>query len=262
MLADNVNTVIDQRNESPAPPLCLRELSKRFGATQAVRAVNLTLPRGEIAGLLGPNGAGKTTLIRLCAGWLEPDAGEILIDGLAAPAVNRRARSRLGVVSRDMAFQPAFNVREVLWLQATLYGLRGAARREACDHAIATYRLGDVARRLVSVISTGMYQRLAIAAALLHAPSLVLMDEPTTGLDPDVRLHIWDCLEAVRARGTTVLLSTHYLEEAARLCRTVHLMVQGRVAATVATEHGSDGAARLEREYLRVVNTPPAGSPL
>ena len=237
--------------------LLIKDVTKRFGPVHAVRGVSLALPPGEITGLLGPNGAGKTTLIRLCAGWLEPDAGTITILGQSSPATNRRARARMGVVSRDATINPALRVQEVLALQATLYGLLGSARRAACARALDEFQLSSVAHRVVAALSTGMYQRLAIASALLHAPALVLMDEPSTGLDPDVRLHVWDCLDTMRARGTTVLLTTHYLEEAAHLCPTVHIMARGVIVTQVTTGRAANAAATLQKAYLAAVRDQP-----
>ncbi|MCX7002956.1 MAG: ABC transporter ATP-binding protein [bacterium] len=224
-----------QQNTTTTPVLATHDLGKRFGALWAVRGIQLTLQSGSITGLLGPNGAGKTTLIRLCAGLLRPDAGHVSVAGVAAPLTGE------------------LTVMHMLRLQGVLYGLHGAHLRAACARAVDEFCLGEFQHRRISVLSTGMRQRAAIASAMLHQPELLLLDEPTVGLDPDVRRHIWDCLRAVAQRGVAILFTTHYLEEAARLCQLVHLIVRGTVVMSIAPADMDGSAERFEREYLRIV---------
>lgn len=208
-------------------------------------------------GLLGPNGAGKTTLIRVCAGWLTPDQGMVWVDGQRQALMARAARMRLGVVSRDAPLYNELTVMETLSLHATLYGLDADQCSQICRNAITEYRLQEIATRRIGVLSTGMLQRVAIATAMLHQPAVLLLDEPTVGLDPDVRHHIWECLARLRRHGVAILLTTHYLEEAAYLCDTVHLLVNGGITATIAPST-VDGPAALERAFLSAIAPPKA----
>ena len=241
-----------------APVLQMHGLGKRFGAFWAVRSISLALQPGTITGLLGPNGAGKTTLIRMCAGLLRPDTGCVTIAGEEQAPDNLRARARLGVVSADAPPMGELTVAQVLRLQGTLYGVRGAALQTACRTAADEYCLNDFLGRRVRVLSTGMRQRVAIACAMLHAPDVLLLDEPTVGLDPDVRAHIWECIRTLAQRGVTVLFTTHYLEEAARLCSIAHLIVRGALAMSIAPDAMDGSGARLERAYLDAVQQEPA----
>jgi len=239
--------------EPAAPILATHDLGKRFGALWAVRGIHLALRPGSITGLLGPNGAGKTTLIRLCAGLLRPDAGHVSIAGEWQTPANLHTRARLGIVSADAPLAGELTVGHMLRLQGVLYGLHGARLHTACAHAVNEFCLSEFQRRRIGVLSTGMRQRTAIACAMLHQPEVLLLDEPTVGLDPDVRRHIWDCLRAVAQGGVAILLTTHYLEEAARLCQLVHLIVRGMVVMSIAPAEMGGSAERFEREYLRIV---------
>jgi len=242
-----------QQDTTTTPVLATHDLGKRFGTLWAVRGIQLALQPGSITGLLGPNGAGKTTLIRLCAGLLRPDAGHVSVAGEQQTPANLHARARLGVVSVDAPLTGELTVMHMLRLQGVLYGLYGAHLRAACARAVDEFCLGEFQHRRISVLSTGMRQRAAIASAMLHQPELLLLDEPTVGLDPDVRRHIWDCLRAVAQRGVAILFTTHYLEEAARLCQLVHLIVRGTVVMSIAPAEMDGSAERFEREYLRIV---------
>ena len=240
--------------ESEHAPLSIRDVSKRYGSLWANRDVTFEVFPRMIVGLLGPNGAGKTTLIRVCAGLLQPDSGTVTIDGLRQSLTELHTRSRFGIVSQDVPFHKDLTVEETLLMQATLYGLHGDARKDVCSEAIENYRMTEFARRRIGVLSTGMSQRVAIACAMLHKPKLLLLDEPTVGLDPEVRHHIWQCLKELEAQGVAMLLTTHYLEEAAHLCRTVHLLLDGSIAMSM-NPRAEDGTGQiLEREYLRAVH--------
>ncbi|NLF38274.1 ABC transporter ATP-binding protein [bacterium] len=234
-------------------PLRVRGVGKRYGPLWALRGVSLDLPPGSIVGLLGPNGAGKTTLIRICAGWLEPDEGDAQINGIRQSPSELATRRCMGIVSRDAPLYDEFSVIETLRLHAVLQGMTARAATDAVSRVIDEYRLDEFSRRRVGVLSTGMRQRTAIACALLHDPAVLLLDEPTVGLDPDVRRHIWECLATAAARGVAILLTTHYFDEAVQLCQHVHLLVAGAIARSLAP--GTDGAASraLEEEYFTQV---------
>jgi len=230
--------------------LVVAGVSRSFGAVQALRTVSLTLHAGEIVGLLGPNGAGKTTLIRICAGWLEAERGGVQINGVRQTGSALAPRTALGMVSRDAPLYDDLTVAETVRLHAGLHGMAGAAARAACGQALDAYRLRDSAARRIGVLSTGMRQRVALAAALVHDPRVLLLDEPTAGLDPDVRQHIWGYLRSAAARGVAMLLTTHYFDEAARLCDRVHLLVDGVLGAPLTPRTDALAAQELERAFM------------
>ncbi len=210
--------------------LILRDVTKRYGRTVAVDGLSLDVQPGEVFGLLGPNGAGKTTTVNMAVGLLEPDAGEVRIGDLGSPT-SPGVRRRLGVAPQAVAVYEALTGSENLALFATLYGLRGGARHEAIARALAFVGLTDRRDDRVSTYSGGMKRRLNLAAAVLHDPDLVLLDEPTVGVDPQSRNAIFDNIAALRTRGRTVVYTTHYMEEAERLCDRVAILDRGRVLA-------------------------------
>ncbi len=234
----------------PHNPLSVRHVCKRFGSIIANDDLSFDIAPGSITGLLGPNGAGKTTLIRICAGLLRPDTGVVLINGFPQSQNRLRAKAFLGLVSRDIPFHHLLTVEEILRLQATLYGLAGSELTEACDRALEEYCLSSFARRRIGVLSSGMLQRVAIACAMLHNPPVLLLDEPTAGLDPEVRQHIWECLLRLKQQQVAMLLTTHYLEEAARLCEDIHLLVNGKTCASMQAGDSGHSARSLEQQYL------------
>ncbi len=244
---------ISNVNNSKNIPLSIRNINKRFGHLWANKNISFDVETGKVIGLLGPNGAGKTTLIRICAGWLKPEKGEVIINGEKQSVSNLKTRLRLGVVSRDAALHGELTVTETLSLYASLYGLTGTDKKAACEEVISDYYLHEFVNKRIDTLSTGMFQRVAIARAMLHKPSVLLLDEPTVGLDPEVRKHIWDCLKNLKEQGVAMLFTTHYLEEAATLCDKIHLMVDAKVVLSV--DSGSmDGSVKiLEREYMKVV---------
>jgi ABC-type multidrug transport system ATPase subunit/ABC-type multidrug transport system permease subunit len=242
-------------------PLSIRQAAKHYGALKAVRDLSLDVPAGAIVGLLGPNGAGKTTLIRMCAGWLDADAGGVFVCGVRQDTDAAQPRRQLGIVSRDAPLLDELSVTETLRLHATLHGMPGPAAAAACAQALEEYRLQDFARRRIGVLSTGMRQRVAIACALLHRPAVLLLDEPTVGLDPDVRRHIWACLQDAARRGVAMLLATHYFDEAATLCQTVHVLRNGAITLSLAPGANPDTARQLERAYLDTLNADAGATP-
>jgi len=204
---------------------------KRFGQVTAVNGLDLEVPVGYCFGLLGPNGAGKSTTMRMLTGQAIADAGTIEVLGHQLPAESKLARARMGLCPQESNLDIDLSVREVLAVFARLYRVPGERRRGAIDDALALAGLTARAGDLAVTLSGGMQRRLLIARALIHDPELVLLDEPTVGLDPQVRQEIWSLILALRERGATVLMSTHYIEEAERLADRVAIMSAGRVVA-------------------------------
>ena len=206
-----------------------RALEKSYGPRRVVQQVSLQLPAGRITGLLGPNGAGKSTTVAMLAGLLQPDAGTLVLSpGAASPAAYR---ARIGLVPQDLALYEDLPARANLALFGALYGLRGALLQQRIQQALALVGLAERAQDKPATFSGGMKRRLNIACALVHDPDILLFDEPTVGVDPQSRNAIFDNLEALRDRGKALLYTTHYMEEAERLCDTVVVMDQGRVVA-------------------------------
>jgi ABC-2 type transport system ATP-binding protein len=209
----------------------VQSLHKSFGDLQAVQGVDFTVEQGEILGLLGPNGAGKSTTISMLAGLLEPDEGDALIMGHSIRRAAEAAKASLGVVPQDIALYPDLSARENLVFWGKMYDLRGAALQARVDEVIETIGLTDRQKDHVSKFSGGMKRRVNIGAALLHKPAVVIMDEPTVGIDPQSRRHILDNVKELNRGGMTVLYTTHYMEEAAELSDHILIMDQGRVIA-------------------------------
>ncbi|MGC4000820.1 MAG: ABC transporter ATP-binding protein [Anaeromyxobacter sp.] len=210
--------------------LTLTSVRKRFGERVAVDGLSLEVRRGEILGLLGPNGAGKSTTVHLAVGLLEPDEGQVTFDGLGSPR-DPAVRARLGVAPQALALYETLGVEENLRFFAEVQGLTGAALRERVAWALDFAQLEDRRRDPVAVLSGGMKRRLNLAAALVHDPELVLLDEPTVGVNPQSRNAILERIQALRAAGRTVVYTTHYMEEAARICDRVAVVDHGRVLA-------------------------------
>ncbi len=206
--------------------LSCRGLRKQFGPRVAVDGVSFDVGASECYGLLGPNGAGKTTTISMVCGLLEPDAGEVSVDG--APGGSLRARAALGFVPQDLALYPDLTARENLGFFGRLYGLSGAVLEARIDEALTLVGLADRGGDRIGTYSGGMKRRANMAAGLLHRPRLLVLDEPTVGVDPQSRNAI---LETVAELGIAVLYTTHYMEEAAKLCRRVGIIDDGRLIA-------------------------------
>ncbi len=234
-------------------PLSIQNVSKKFGDLWANKNISFDVAEGKVIGLLGPNGAGKTTLIRICAGWLKQESGIVLINNIKQSVSNLHTRLHLGVISRDAALHDELTVRETLSLYATLYGLKETDKKTACEKVIVDYYLQEFVNKRIDTLSTGMLQRVAIARAMLHNPSVLLLDEPTVGLDPEVRKHIWDCLKKLKEQGVAMLFTTHYLEEAATLCDKIHLMVDAQVVLSVDSDSMDGSVEILEREYMNAI---------
>ena len=213
----------------PQSPLRVDALVKCFGKITAVDGITLDLRRGECLGVLGPNGAGKSTLIRSIVGRVIPDAGAIKVFG--APADSAAARQQLGWIPQELALYPRLTCRENLQSFGRYHGLRGAALEEAVDRCLAWATLGDRANELVKNLSGGMKRRLNMAAGLVHRPRLMLMDEPTVGVDPQSRNHIFEMIEQLRGEGMSIIYTTHYMEEAERLCNRIAIVDHGKIIA-------------------------------
>jgi ABC-2 type transport system ATP-binding protein len=210
-------------------PLRIDGLVKRFGQLTAVDGITLELRGGECLGLLGPNGAGKSTLIRSIVGRVIPDAGTILIFG--AKADSMEARSTLGWVPQELALYPRLTCRENLQAFGRYHGLSGAALEQAVSRCLEWSTLTDRADELVNKLSGGMKRRLNMAAGLIQRPKLVLMDEPTVGVDPQSRNNIFEMIEKLRGEGMSLIYTTHYMEEAERLCDRIAIVDHGKVIA-------------------------------
>jgi len=210
--------------------LSVRGLSKRFGERVAVDGVTFAIASAEIYGLLGPNGAGKTTSISMIAGILARDAGEITIDGISIDA-GSSARAMIGIVPQSITLYLDLTARENLDFWGRMYDLRGAALRDAIDGALDAVGLTRRANDIVGTYSGGMQRRLNLACGILHQPKLVILDEPTVGVDPQSRSAIFDLVERLRDAGTAILYTTHYMEEAERLCARIGIIDSGRLIA-------------------------------
>jgi ABC-2 type transport system ATP-binding protein len=214
-----------------APILSARGVVKRFGALTALDGVSLDIAPGEFFGLLGPNGAGKSTFMSLVAGLRSPDGGTLTVDGSGVAAGSAKARHALGLVPQHIALYEDLSAEHNLRIFGELYGLRGSALKERVDQALGAVQLADRGGDLVKTYSGGMQRRLNLAAALLHRPKLLLCDEPTVGVDPQSRNAIFDYLQELNRAGLTVIYSTHYMEEATRLCSRIGIIDHGKILA-------------------------------
>jgi ABC-2 type transport system ATP-binding protein len=206
-------------------------LTRRFGERIAVDDVSFEIAAGETYGLLGPNGAGKTTTIRMLCGLLRKDAGEVTIGGQPIDETTTAARAQIGYVPQDVALYPDLTARENLRFFGRLYGMRGRALNERVDEMLDVTDLAERADERVEAFSGGMRRRLNIGAGLLHRPALLVLDEPTVGVDPQSRHAILESVRRLGAGGTAVLYTTHYMEEAERVCDRVGIIDHGRLVA-------------------------------
>ncbi len=213
------------------PILVVQDLHKAYGDIQAVGGISFQIARGEIFGLLGPNGAGKTTTVSILTGLLEPDRGQISVDGISFQKMPRAVKARIGLVPQDLAIYPALSALDNLLFFGRLYGLQGKRLRERVETVLEIVHLTPRAKDPVHTFSGGMKRRLNIAVGLLHEPELLFLDEPTVGVDPQSRNAIFESVEALNRAGLTILYTTHYMEEAQRLCHRVAIMDQGQIIA-------------------------------
>jgi ABC-2 type transport system ATP-binding protein len=213
------------------PILVCRDLRKSFGERQAVRGVSFEIAPGETYGLLGPNGAGKTTTISMACGILYRDGGEVRVAGQPLDVGSTAAKAAIGLVPQDLAIYPDLNARENLAFFGRLYGMRGRALATRIDEVLEVVDLADRAKERTEHYSGGMKRRLNIAVGLLHRPRLLVLDEPTVGVDPQSRNAILTSVEALSAEGMGILYTTHYMEEAERLCDRVGIIDEGTIIA-------------------------------
>jgi ABC-2 type transport system ATP-binding protein len=235
--------------------LDVRQLRKTYGDLVAVDAVSFSLRPGELVGLLGPNGAGKTTTVSMITGLVEPDRGDVLIDGKPLRGDTDPKKRRLGLVPQDLALYDELTATANLEFFGALYGLAGRPLADAIDRTLTLVGLADRRRDPVRTFSGGMKRRLNLAAGLLHDPDILLLDEPTVGVDPQSRNAIFDNLETLKAAGKALLYTTHYMEEAERLADRLVIIDHGRVVAedTVAGMRARVPGANGERVSLESV---------
>jgi len=208
-----------------------RGLTKRYGAVEAVKRISFAIRRGEIFGFLGPNGAGKTTTISMLSCLLEPSEGTAIVAGHDVVKEPNEVKRRIGLVPQELALYPTLSARDNLNYFGRIYGLRGRELRQRVDEMLVMVGLTERAQAAVKTYSGGMKRRLNIAAGLLHRPEVLFLDEPTVGVDPQSRNAIFEHVERLRDEGVTVLYTTHYMEEAERLCDRVAIIDEGRIVA-------------------------------
>lgn len=215
-----------------APAVFIENLKKHYGSVAAVKDVSLQVEPGEIFGLLGPNGSGKTTTLRCLCTLAEPDAGKVEVAGISVIEQPRLARQYLGYIAQEVALDKVLTGRELLQLQAALYHLPRSIAQERIGIVLKLLDLESYADKKTGTYSGGLKKRLDLAAGLLHQPQVLVLDEPTVGLDIESRIAVWDFLRGLREQGTTVLLTSHYLEEVDALADRVAIIDQGRVIAS------------------------------
>jgi ABC-2 type transport system ATP-binding protein len=214
---------------SAAPAIEARALAKRYGEVQALDGLSFAVPAGSVFSLLGPNGAGKSTTVKILTTLSRPDSGSATVAGVDVLAHPDRVRLAIGCVAQRSGIDPEASGRENLQLQGRLYGLRGRELRSRVDVLLERFGLADAADRMARTYSGGMQRKLDVANGLIHHPQVLFLDEPTTGLDPEARADMWREISALAGEGLTVLLTTHYLEEADRLAARVAIVDRGRI---------------------------------
>ncbi len=240
-----------------APAVVIEKLQKRYGSVDAVKDVSLTIESGEIFGLLGPNGAGKTTILRCLCTLATPDSGQIEVSGDSVLTHPRLARQRLGYVAQEVALDKVLTGRELLELQAALYHIPRAQIKGRIAQVVSLLSLSEWIDQKTGTYSGGIRKRLDLAAGLLHQPDILVLDEPTVGLDIESRVAVWDFLRQLRTAGTTVLITSHYLEEVDALADRVAIIDKGLVIATGTPSELKDGLGG-DRITLRLREFTPA----
>lgn len=231
------------------------EVKKQYGDLHALKGISFEVEEGAFFGLLGPNGAGKSTLINAMSGLVIPSSGKINIHGYDVDKDYRQARRLLGLVPQELIADPFFTIHELLTLQSGYFGLTGSAQRAWIDELLERLALSDKANANTGQLSGGMKRRVLIAMALVHKPRVIVLDEPTAGVDVDLRRTLWDFTKELHQKGHTIILTTHYLEEAEALCDRVAIMQKGEVKALDST---SALLSKHAYRYLRVTLAEPA----
>jgi ABC-2 type transport system ATP-binding protein len=246
--------------EAPPPAIRIRNLHKSYGKVHAVRGIDLTIERGRFFGLLGPNGAGKSTTIHILTGLVTLERGSVEVLGRNVVADYRFTRRAIGLAPQEFNFDRFFSVREILVLQAGYYGIPRREARPRADALLERFGLTAKADEKITKLSGGMKRRLLIAKAMIHDPEILILDEPTAGVDVELRRALWTYLRELNARGTTVLLTTHYIEEAEALCEEVAIIDHGRIVAQGSPQHlvETGGDRRLE---IQLTEPPSNGLP-
>ncbi len=211
--------------------LTVKQLTKDYDANHALRGISFSIPQGEIFGLLGPNGAGKSTTISILAGLIPPTAGQISIKGLDLSRNMKAAKAHIGLVPQDIALYPTLSAWDNLIFWGQIYGLRGKLLKQRISEVLDIVQLTDRAHEPVNNYSGGMKRRINLAIGLLHRPDILFLDEPTVGVDPQSRNAIFESVEALNRAGLTVIYTTHYMEEAERLCQRVAIIDHGQIIA-------------------------------
>ena len=225
-----------ERAEMPRAALRVAGLTKRYGDYLAVDEISLRVDAGDFFGFLGPNGAGKTTTINAIVGLAQIDGGSIEVFGHDVVRDWRAARRLIGLAPQEYNFDRYLSIRDVLIFQAGYYGLRPQQVRARADDLLERFGLSSKANQTYVKLSGGMKRRLSLARALIHSPQLLILDEPTAGVDVELRIELWELLKHLNAEGTTIILTTHYLEEAQALCRNLAIIEGGKIIAMEATE--------------------------
>jgi ABC-2 type transport system ATP-binding protein len=211
----------------------LRKVYHRFGnSVEALKGVGMTVDRGEVFGLLGPNGAGKTTTVGACTTRVRPTSGRVVVEGVDVVADDAGAKRVIGVVTQFRTLDRSLNVHENLRMHCLYFGMGPREAKARADELLVEFRLSERAKALPDELSGGMAQRLQVARAIAHNPRVLFLDEPTAGLDPQSRLALWELIETMKHRGITVFLTTHYMEEADRLCDRVAIIDHGQILVT------------------------------
>ncbi len=255
----SVNATLQDNGSDPAAAanaLQIDGLAKRYPTgVEALRGVSLEIEPGEFFGLLGPNGAGKSTLIHCATGLAQPTAGSISVFGHDAIDNYAEARQAVGLAPQELNLDWFLTVAETLDYHAGYFGMPKRERRERAAELIETFSLADKRDERTRTLSGGMKRRLILARALMHRPRLLILDEPTAGVDIELRLELWQYVQRINAEGTTILLTTHYLEEAEQLCDKIAFITDGQIAAQGSTDElaGKYGVANLEDAYLALV---------
>ena len=236
----------------------MTNIVKRFRAHTALDHMSMTVEKGEVLGLLGPNGAGKTTAIRILTGLTAADAGDVRLFGREMRGQAADIKRRIGVVPQDLALYETLSAQDNLRYFGKLYGVTGAALKERVAVVLEVLGLSDVAKKAPKKFSGGMKRRLNIGCAIIHSPELLILDEPTVGIDPQSRSHILDFVEEMNKQGTTVIYTSHYMEEVERICSRVLIMDSGRIITDGSVEDITRSALFEEMVTLEVRDIAPA----